>query len=147
MTLLQYIKKRNGVALGGSNSLRNMLHRSLGAKNFSTFWNYWNPIFGYYLGKYVFKPLKSYFPSTIALVFTFIFCGLLHDAVTTTARGSISLFFSTWFLLMGIGVVVSRTLKHDFSSYPWILRAFINLLFIGLCLSATVFIDNNFKIT
>jgi hypothetical protein len=51
MTLGEYIKKRNGVAIGHPQSLKNNLSRSLGAKNFSSFWHHWNPIFGYYLGK------------------------------------------------------------------------------------------------
>ncbi|MEJ8801366.1 MBOAT family O-acyltransferase [Pontibacter sp. H249] len=93
LTLTQYVKKRNGVAIGGPKSLRNNLYRSLGAKNFSTFWNYWNPIFGYYLGKFIFKPLKRILPVSISLIFTFIFCGLIHDAVTIIVRGRISLFF------------------------------------------------------
>lgn len=100
MTLSDYVKKINGVPFGHSNSLRNNLYRSLGAKNFSTFWNYWNPIFGYYLGKKIFKPLKRIFPIGLALIFTFIFCGLLHDFVTTILRKKISLFFTFWFLIM-----------------------------------------------
>ncbi len=48
MKLSEYVKKRNGVPIGHPNSLRNNLQRSLGANNFSTFWNFWNPIFGYY---------------------------------------------------------------------------------------------------
>ena len=58
MNLSEHVKKRNGVPVGHSNSVRNNLYRSLGAKNFSAFWNFWNPIFGYYLGVKVFKPLK-----------------------------------------------------------------------------------------
>ena len=54
LVLSDYIKKRNGVPLGASNSLRNMLYRSLGAGKFSVFWRYWNPIWSYYLGKYIF---------------------------------------------------------------------------------------------
>jgi len=37
--------------------------------------------------KYIYKPLKRILPVTVALLFTFIFCGLLHDAVTTIYRG------------------------------------------------------------
>jgi hypothetical protein len=62
MNLSEYVEKRNGVPIGHPSSLRNNLHRSLGAKNFSVFWNFWNPIFGYYLGTKVFKPLKKVFP-------------------------------------------------------------------------------------
>jgi len=139
ITLSEYIKKRNGVAIGNSKSLRNNLYRSLGAKNFSTFWNYWNPIFGYYLGKFIFKPLKKTFSVSVSLIFTFIFCGLIHDAVTTILRGSISLFFTTWFLFMGLAVLLTKGLKHNFSKHMWITRALINIGILSICLLLTIY--------
>ncbi|MDX1364855.1 MAG: MBOAT family O-acyltransferase, partial [Arenibacter latericius] len=120
MTLTEYVKKRNGVPIGSSKSLRNNLYRSLGAKNFSTFWNYWNPIFGYYLGKYIFKPLKRILPVGVALLFTFIFCGMIHDAVTTIFRWKISLFFTIWFSMMGVSVLITRYFNHNFSKQIWV---------------------------
>lgn len=140
MTLTEYIKIRNGVSIGSPRSLRNNLYRSLGSKNFSTFWNYWNPIFGYYLGKFIFKPLKKIFPVAISLLFTFIICGLIHDTVTTLVRGKISFFFSIWFLLMGLAVLLTRTLEHNFSKQVWIARTSINLIIISACLILTIYI-------
>ncbi|MEL4309107.1 hypothetical protein [Joostella sp. CR20] len=144
ITLTDYIKKRNGVAIGSSKSLRNNLYRSLGSKNFSTFWNYWNPIFGFYLGKYVFKPLKLFFPVTIAFLLTFVFCGMIHDIVTTLVRGRTSFFFSIWFFLMGMAVLVTKLFNHNFSRYKWITRAVINLTIISLCLLLTLLIKEYF---
>ncbi len=141
MTLTEYIKKRNGVSIGSSKSLRNNLYRSFGSKNFSTFWNYWNPIFGYYLGKYIFKPIKKIFPVAIALLLTFIFCGIIHDTVTTIFRGEISFFFSLWFFFMGLAVLITKFLKHNFSMQVWIARAFINLSIISICLVLTIYIN------
>jgi len=141
MTLTDYIKKRNGVSIGSSKSLRNNLYRSLGSKNFSTFWNYWNPIFGYYLGKFIFKPMKKIFPVAFSLLITFFICGLIHDTVTTIFRGEISFFFSIWFLFMGLAVLITRTLKHNFSNQVWIARAFINLSIISVCLVLTIYIN------
>ncbi len=141
MTLADYIQKKNGVPIGDSNSLRNNLYRSLGAKNFSTFWTYWNPIFGYFLGKKIFKPLKKTLPVSLSLVLTFIFCGLIHDAVTTLVRGEISLFFTIWFLFMGIGVLLSKTFNSNYSGKPWIFRAMINLSIIVSCLLITIYLN------
>lgn len=141
MTLTDYIKKRNGVSIGSPKSLRNNLYRSLGSKNFSTFWNYWNPIFGYYLGKFIFKPIKKIFPVALALLFTFIICGLIHDSVTTIFRAKISFFFTIWFLFMGLAVLITRSLKHNFSRQVWIVRAFINLSIISACLVLTIYIN------
>lgn len=145
MKLSEYVKKRNGVPFGHSSSLRNNLHRSLGAKNFSAFWNYWNPIFGYYLGKKIFKPLKKVFPTGFSLVLTFIFCGSIHDLITTLIRGKLSLFFSVWFLLMGTMVVFSKCLDYDLSGKRWFFRAFINLSIICSCLFLTNYLNAIFK--
>lgn len=141
MTLNEYIKKRNGVSIGSSKSLRNNLYRSLGAKNFSTFWNYWNPIFGYYLGKFVFKPFKVIFPVAISLMLTFIICGLIHDAVTTIFRGKISFFFTIWFSIMGFVVLITKYLKHNHSKKIWIIRALINLSIIIISFLLTIYIS------
>lgn len=139
MTLKEYIRKRNGVPLGSPKSLRNNLYRSLGAKNFSTFWNYWNPIFGYYLGKFIFKPLKKIFPSTVSLVLTFVVNGLIHDAVTTVYRGKVSVFFTVWFLLMAIAVLITNSLNHDYSKQVWIVRTLINVSIITICFLLTLY--------
>lgn len=138
MNLSEYVKKKNGVPIGHSNSLRNNLQRSLGAKNFAVFWNFWNPIFGYYLGTKIFKPLKRILPAAFALVLTFVFCGLIHDLVTSLIRGYISLFFSVWFLLMGTMVFITKQINYDLSHKKWIYRAVVNVLIIGICLLLTI---------
>nr|WP_315223729.1 hypothetical protein [uncultured Flavobacterium sp.] len=145
MNLSEYIKKKNGVPIGHSNSLRNNLQRSLGAKNFSTFWNFWNPIFGYYLGTKIFKPLKKVFIIEVAVIFTFIFCGLVHDLVTTLIREKISLFFTVWFFVMGFVVAISKQINYDLSHIKWILRALANLSIIGICLLLTIYLNLIFK--
>ncbi len=144
MNLSQYVKKRNGVSMGHSRSLRNNLHRSLGAKNFAVFWNFWNPIFGYYLGTKVFKPLKQHIPDGLALVLTFVFCGMVHDTVTILIRGKLSLFFSVWFLIMGMAVLISKYISSDLSNKKWLFRAFINVTIMGLCLYLTLFLNTLF---
>ncbi|AYM99654.1 MBOAT family O-acyltransferase [Chryseobacterium sp. 3008163] len=144
MTLSEYVKKKNGVTMGHSKSLRNNLQRSLGAKNFAEFWNFWNPIFGYYLGSKIFKPLKKVFPKGLALFFTFIFSGLIHDLVTTLIRGKLSLFFSVWFLLMGTVVAISTFNNYDLSNKKWIFRAFANVSIITMCFCLTKYLNTIF---
>ncbi len=145
MSLNDYIKKRNGVAIGSSKSLRNNLYRSLGSKNFSTFWKYWNPVFGYFLGKFIFKPLKNVFPVMIAFLLTFVFSGLIHDTVTTLVRGKTSFLFSIWFLFMGVAVLITKCLNHNFSNQQWITRAILNLTIISLCLLLTLYVHKLFN--
>ncbi|TBO36400.1 MBOAT family O-acyltransferase [Pedobacter kyonggii] len=145
MKLYEYVKKRNGVPIGHPSSLRNNLQRSLGAKNFSAFWNFRNPIFGYYLGRKVFKPLKEILPSDFALILTFVFCGMVHDLVTTLIRGRLSFFFSVWFMLMGIAVIITQFSKYDLSEKKWTYNAVINLLIIGICVLITILLNNYLK--
>ncbi|WP_130736509.1 acyltransferase [Flavobacterium sp. J27] len=145
MKLSEYVKKRNGVPFGHPNSLRNNLKRSLGASNFSTFWNFWNPIFGYYLGTKIFRPLKKILPIELSIVITFVFCGLIHDFVTSLLRGEMALFFSVWFLIMGVVVVLSKLVNYDLSHQKWIIRAFVNLFIIGFCFLATSLLNLMFN--
>ena len=132
MNLSDYIRKRNGVPFGANNSLKNMMIRSLGAGMFSAFWKYWNPIWSYYLGKFVFKPLKYFLPTSLSLILTFCICGLLHDFVIMLYRWELTLLFTPWFLIMGLWVVISDFVKLDYSKTLWINRAIINITSIGI---------------
>jgi len=108
ISLNDYIKRRNGVPLGHSNSLINMLERSLGAKSFDLFWVYWNPIWSFLLHKYINKPLKSVMNPNFALILTFCFSGFIHDLVGFFLNKNLSFLFTYWFVIMGIIVVVFK---------------------------------------
>lgn len=145
MKLREYVEKRNGVPLGASNSLRNMLYRSFGAKNFAVFWNYWNPIWGYYLAYQSFKPLKVILPSSISLMLTFILCGMIHDAAISLISGGISITFTIWFSVIGIAVLLTQMSKLNFKKFNWYLRASINLLFIVLTFVIAQYLKGEIK--
>ena len=138
LTLAQYVEWRNGVPLGDANSMRNMLHRSLGASSFARFWQYWNPIWGYGLGKYVYAPLARFLPAAIALIATFIVSGGLHDLATMAVRRSIAFLFTPWFFLLGIGVVLGHLVNMDLSNQAWLVRASVNLTYLIICLLLTL---------
>jgi hypothetical protein len=138
LTLAQYVRRRNGVPLGASGSLRNMLHRSLGAGTFAGFWQYWNPIWGYGLSRYVYSPLVRVMPLTAALIMTFVVSGAIHDLVVSAILGSATFVVTPWFLLLGLGLVFGRAANLDFSGRPWFVRALVNLGYIGLCLALTL---------
>jgi hypothetical protein len=146
LTLAQYVRRRNGVPLGNSGSLRNMLIRSFGAGSFGRFWQYWNPIFGYGLGKYVYSPLRRFLPPALALVMTFVVSGGIHDLVTMAIRGSAAFLFTPWFFLLGAGVVIGRGLAVDFSEQPWLVRAAINLTYLLVCLALALVVRQLFAI-
>ncbi len=135
LTLSQYVKRRNGVPLGGSGALSKMLYRSLGAGSFDKFWHYWNPIFGYYLGKYSYAPLRAYIPAPLALIITFIFCGAIHDAVTMLVSGRPAFLFTPWFCVMGTVLVLAKALNINYARFSWATRALINISYVGLSLA------------
>lgn len=120
--------------LGHSDSLSNMLSRSLGAGKFSIFWQYWNPIWGFYLGKYIFKPLKLILPQALSLVITFVVCGFIHDLAIMLLKQKFTLLLTPWFLFMGLGVILSDYARIDYSEFPWIVRAGLNISIILGCL-------------
>ena len=104
LTLSQYIHRRNGVPLGDAKSLPNMLHRSFGAASFAAFWQYWNPIWGYGLGKYVYTPWRRILPPAVAFIVTFTISGSIHDLATTVVSRSFAFLFTPWFFLSGMGL-------------------------------------------
>lgn len=111
-----------------------MLRRSFGARSFAGFWQHWNPIFGYYLGKYVFVPFKQILPAPVALISTFVVTGIIHDVVTMAVRRDVAFLFTPWFLLLGIGVVISNRVAMDISAWSWGVRAITHASYLGVCL-------------
>lgn len=134
ITLAEYVRRRNGAPFGAPGSLRNMLHRSLGAKSFAKFWQYWNPIWGYVLGRHIYAPLRRILPATLALLLTFAISGGIHDLVIVLVRRSATLLFTPWFVLMAAVVLVGQALHIDYSKRSWASRALINLSQILGCL-------------
>ena len=132
LTLADYVRRRNGVPLGARGALVNMLRRSFGARSFAGFWQYWNPIFGYCLGRYVFAPLKTILPSFIALVITFVVCGFIHDLVIMAIRKELALVFTPWFFFLGSGVVLGNQLNMDLARFPFGIRAVIHFLYLAV---------------
>lgn len=131
VTLSDYVERRSGVPLGARGSLKGMLHQSLGAGSFGEFWRYWNPLWGYYLGRYVHRPLRRFMPRALAVVATFVVSGAIHDAAVYLATGSATFIFTLWFGVLGTMVVVdSRTgLRYEFRVWP--MRALTNIALIG----------------
>lgn len=77
--LRRYINLRLGKH-NDSEQMRIMFKKAFQAKTYREFWWYWNPTYGFFLGKYIYKPLRKYLPKSISVVFTFLVCGLiLHD--------------------------------------------------------------------
>jgi len=138
MSMTDYVQYRNGVPLGASGSLQNMLVRSFGAGTFAKFWQYWNPIWGYALGRYIYAPLNRFLPASVSLILTFTISGAVHDVATMLVRGAPAFFFTPWFFLMGIIVVFGRLVKLDYAARPFPIRVTINVSLVVACLMLTL---------
>jgi len=137
ITLSEYVKRRNGVPLGAPGSLGKMLERSLGAGSFAVFWRYWNPVWSYYLSRYIMRPLAKSVPVWLAVILTFAVSGALHDLAVTLIKWRPTFFITPWFVLMGAAVVTTDALGITYQHRPWAVRALINAGLIALCCMAT----------
>jgi GR25 family glycosyltransferase involved in LPS biosynthesis len=137
ISLSEYVKRRNGVALGAPRSMTNMLKRSLGASSFYLFWQYWNPIWGYYLSRKVMKPLSQLFPIWLAIIMTFAVSGALHDLAITMIKWKLTFFFTPWFSLMGFIVLATKKFAISYREHHWLIRASINMTLVAVCLVLT----------
>lgn len=131
ISLSHYVKKRTGVPLGGKGSMSNMLKRSFGAPAFYLFWRYWNPIWSYYLSRYVMKPVSSFVPHWCAILITFVVSGALHDLAVMLIKFKLLFFFTPWFSFMAVCVLLSRWLNLSFTHSPILVRGAINLIYIS----------------
>jgi hypothetical protein len=106
-----------------------MLALSFGAPSFIAFWRYWNPVYGYFLCYWSYRPLRKYLPRPMALILTFGLCGfLLHDVVHIGFTG-IPL-ITMWFVFLGVGAYISEALGMDLSRRPYVVRAVAHLLYL-----------------
>jgi hypothetical protein len=127
ISLKNYVQRRNGVPLGHPNSLMNMLKRSFGANSFDMFWVHWNPIWNYYLNKHIYKSLKSISHRYLAIILTFCVSGFIHDLVGLLIYKKLAFFFSIWFFIMGVIVVISKHKKIQYSKHSITTISLINL--------------------
>lgn len=119
-TLTRYIEVRLGNDPG--TQARNVIAKPFGAGSFAEFWWYWNPLYGYFLFYYSYRPLRRLLPRRLAVWLTFVFCGLvLHDAVGwILARRVRFPELTVLFALFGIGAIGSEAARMDLSGSPFV---------------------------
>ena len=109
--------------------LRRMFSRSFGAKSFTDFWRYWNPVYHYFLSYWVYRPLRKLVPRPIAVVLSFVFCGFFFHDLILLPFTHIPI-ITIWFLLLGVGVIISETLHMDLSNQSQSLRITVNITYL-----------------
>ncbi len=138
ISLAKYVKKRNGLPLGASGSLQAMLKRSFGAESFDMFWQYWNPIWGFYLSRNVMRPLNKLLPIWLSVLLTFAVSGALHDLAVTLIKWQVTFLFTPWFALMGFIVLISKNYNISYQGGSWAIRMLFNLFFIVFSFTITI---------
>ena len=133
MTLSEYVLKRNGIPLGAKGSLLKNLQNSLGASSNVLFWKYWNPIWGFYLLKYIYLPLNRYLPKAISSTVTFGASGALHDLAIGLLGLGWQSFLTIWFVVMGVFMNISKSLDICYRKFGFAIRAVINISSLAVC--------------
>jgi hypothetical protein len=124
-----FVLQRLDNPTGPWSAVKKMFRLSFGAKSFTEFWRYWNPVHHYYLSNYIYKPVRKVLPRSFAVIITFVFCGFfLHDIVHIAYTG-IPL-ITVWFMLLGIVVLIGEFLNMDLSSRSGVFRVIVNLVYL-----------------
>jgi hypothetical protein len=71
-------------------------------------------------------PAKKWLPACLALLLTVGVSGALHDVAVTVVKWQPIFFFTPWFLLMGILVLLTKMINFEMVHWPWIVRAMCN---------------------
>jgi hypothetical protein len=80
-------------------------------------------------------------PFWLATILTFVVSGGLHDIAVILVKWRITFFFTPWFFIMGLLVVVTKQLNISYRTYSWLIRAVFNLAFILMSLMLTFSIE------
>src|SRR6266536_1405094 len=79
LTFRRYLKLRLGNSGGGA-AWFNFFIKPFAARSFAEFWRLWNPVYGYFLYRFSYRPLARVLPRPLAMLITFVACGfVLHD--------------------------------------------------------------------
>jgi D-alanyl-lipoteichoic acid acyltransferase DltB (MBOAT superfamily) len=127
---------------GGRTAWFNFFIRPFGASSFAQFWRLWNPVYGYYLYYYAYRPLSRVMPRNAAILATFVACGFfLHDLPAGAfSRRILPPGATIAFFMFGLGAVASDRLQMDLSRWPIPARAAINIAYVAGCIGAMLLI-------
>src|SRR6266496_1034371 len=115
LTFRQHLQLRLG-SRGGGSAWFNFFIKPFAARSFAEFWRRWNPVYGYFLYRFSYRPLARVLPRAWAILITFVACGfLLHD---------VPAWLFTWrvlppgatiaFFMFGIGAILGERLLFEY---------------------------------
>jgi D-alanyl-lipoteichoic acid acyltransferase DltB (MBOAT superfamily) len=141
LTFAQYLSFRLGRE-GGRTAWFNFFIKPFDASSFAQFWRLWNPVYGYFLYYYSYRPLSRILPRSLAMLTTFVACGfVLHDLPAWLfSRRFLPPGATIAFVFFGLGAVASERLKMDLSRWPVTARAAVNVIYIAGCITAMLII-------
>lgn len=127
---------------GGRAAWFNFFIRPFTASSFAEFWRMWNPVYGYYLTYYSYRPLARTMPREMAAFLTFVACGfLLHDVPAWLfTRRLLPPGATIAFTVLGAGSVASERLQMDMSRLPVEARAAINVAYLATGVGAMLLV-------
>jgi D-alanyl-lipoteichoic acid acyltransferase DltB (MBOAT superfamily) len=128
LSFRQYLRRRLG-PVGGRTAWFNFFIRPFGAPSFAIFWRRWNPVYGYFLYYYSYRPLTRILPRPAAMLITFVACGfVLHDLPAWLfVRRVLPPGATIAFVFFGAGAIASERLHMDLSRWPVAGRAAANI--------------------
>jgi hypothetical protein len=120
---------------GGRTAWFNFFLKPFGARSFDEFWRLWNPVYGYFLFYFSYRPLRRVLPRPLAMLVTFIACGfLLHDLPAwLIARRALPPGATITFALFAAGAIVSGAVGMDLSRRPVWIGVIANLAYLAGC--------------
>jgi D-alanyl-lipoteichoic acid acyltransferase DltB (MBOAT superfamily) len=111
----------------------NVLVRPLAAPSLAEFWRTWNPVWGYYLAAWFYRPARRALPHPAAVMVTFTVSGLVHNLLAALLSHRLNPFVTVWFMLYGVVMVASEALHMDLSRLPAPARILVNLAYLIGC--------------
>jgi hypothetical protein len=103
------------------------------APSFAGFWRLWNPVWGYYLLYWCYRPARRMLPRAAAVLVTFTASGLAHNLLAVALSRRVNPFVTVWFTLYGVVAVVSDASGMDLSRFPGPARVAVNLAYLVGC--------------
>ncbi|MDP8202261.1 MAG: MBOAT family O-acyltransferase [Candidatus Tenebribacter burtonii] len=151
-TLKHYIHLR----LGKGNFfeiLKSMFVKAFRAKTAKEFWNYWNPVFGYFMLFYFYKPLTNKVPRAIRVIATFTVSGFfLHDLLLwwpfcwMIAYKTHFPLGTVWFLFLAIIMLILEKKGFSTERYSPEIRVLTNFIYISIALGLTLLVEGGIKL-